>query len=414
MLAQEDAASACILSRIEIDREVPIELYEVISSSASSCGGGEGNGGGDEWPATFDGLTAQIALLFRYGRRIVWLLWSSKIRFVLGSYEMKSIAVFTNKGGVGKTTLLCNLAAFLSKKNKRVLIVDADPQANATQYMFEDDVIEEVYESKKVYTIYSMARPLSQGKGYSDEHDFRESNHFGVDVLLGDPKLALIEDTLATDWNAGGVRGIRTTFMFREMLEKCKAYDFVFFDMGPSLGSINRAVLIACDFFILPLSIDIFSVRATENISAWISSWKKRLDIQISSIVDPEDVEVDDLEFRLNLLGYVNQQYTAKRDSTGDRRPVKAYEKIMKTIPNAINKSIILSGDFSSRPKDYNLGTIPNLHSLVPMSQFSRKPIFDLKSSDGVVGAHFAKVADAKVLYEGICRRFIENVESFR
>lgn len=326
---------------------------------------------------------------------------------------MKAIAVFTNKGGVGKTTLLCNLAAALAKQGKKVLVVDADPQTNATQYMFDDNVLEEIYDQKTAYSIYSMARPLSQGKGYSESHLFRRSQSFNVDVLLGDPRLALIEDTLATDWNSGGVRGIRTTFMFREMLAKCASYDFVFFDMGPSLGSINRAVLIACDFFLLPLSIDIFSVRATENISSWIASWTKRLQLHLSSISDAAEVEVDDLEFRLSLLGYVNQQYTAKRDVSGVRRPVKAYEKIMKTIPEAISKSIAISSSKANRPSDCHLGTIPNLHSLVPMSQWSRKPIFDLRSSDGVVGAHFVKVNDAAGLYEAVAKRFIENIECF-
>lgn len=51
---------------------------------------------------------------------------------------MKSITVFNNKGGVGKTTVLCNLAAYLAlRRNKKVLIVDADPQCNATNYLGE-------------------------------------------------------------------------------------------------------------------------------------------------------------------------------------------------------------------------------------------------------------------------------------
>lgn len=326
---------------------------------------------------------------------------------------MKSVAFFTNKGGVGKTTLVCNLAAALSEKyEKKILIVDADPQTNATQYMFNDDILDEIYDKKTAYTIYSMARPLSHGKGYSESHSFRRSKSFNVDVLLGDPRLALIEDTLAADWNSGGVRGLRTTYMFREMLQSCKNYDFVFFDMGPSLGSINRSVLVACDYFILPLSIDIFSIRAAENISTWLGSWKKKLDMQLDSLNDPEDVEIKDLCFRLKLLGYVNQQYTAKRNASGERRPVKAYEKIMLNIPDAIERSIIRQHQKEPRDLNYHIGTIPNLHSLIPMSQTSRKPIFDLKSADGVVGAHFVKVAEAKELYSDICDRFIENLEA--
>jgi len=324
---------------------------------------------------------------------------------------MKSIAFFTNKGGVGKTTLVCNLAAHLAQHHKKkVLVVDADPQTNATQYMFKDSVLDEIYEKKTAYTIYSMARPLSQGKGFSPSNDFRKSPSFGVDVLLGDPRLALIEDTLAADWNSSGVRGLRTTFMFRNFLLTCPTYDYVFFDMGPSLGSINRSVLIGCDYFVLPISIDLFSIRATENISSWLKEWKKRLNLQLTSIGDLSDIEIPDLEFRLRLLGYVNQQYTAKKDKKGDRRPVKAYEKIMREIPDAIQKSILNEHQREPENFEYWLGSIPNLHSLVPMSQTSRKPIFSLKSADGIVGAHFVKVGEAKKIFDGISNRFLENI----
>jgi Mrp family chromosome partitioning ATPase len=51
----------------------------------------------------------------------------------------KSIAFFNNKGGVGKTTLLCNVAAYAAEEHGlKVLVIDADPQCNATQYMFDD------------------------------------------------------------------------------------------------------------------------------------------------------------------------------------------------------------------------------------------------------------------------------------
>jgi cellulose biosynthesis protein BcsQ len=327
---------------------------------------------------------------------------------------MKSIAFFTNKGGVGKTTLLCNLAGYLSKfYGKRILVVDADPQTNATHYMFSDSVLEEIYDRKTAYTVYSVARPLAQGKGFSSNHNFRHSDTFGVDVLLGDPRFALIEDVLAADWNVSGIRGLRTTFLFRHFLQECENYDYVFFDMGPSLGSINRSVLIGSDFFLLPISIDIFSIRATENISTWMGEWKKRLTANLETLSDKSDIEVDDIEFRLRLIGYVSQQYTAKRDASGERRAVKAYEKIRQTIPLAVRDGIVNKHQREPENIDYELGSIPNLHSLVPMSQTSRKPIFCLKSADGIVGAHFAKVNDAERMFSGIARRFQENIEKF-
>ena len=58
---------------------------------------------------------------------------------------MKSICVFNNKGGVGKTTLLCNLAAYFStKRSKKVLVIDCDPQCNATAYMLVEDTLEKI------------------------------------------------------------------------------------------------------------------------------------------------------------------------------------------------------------------------------------------------------------------------------
>jgi len=62
------------------------------------------------------------------------------------AYSMKSLCVFNNKGGVGKTTLLCNLAAYFSIRfKKKILIVDADPQCNATAYMIDENRLDKLY-----------------------------------------------------------------------------------------------------------------------------------------------------------------------------------------------------------------------------------------------------------------------------
>lgn len=326
---------------------------------------------------------------------------------------MKAVGFFTNKGGVGKTTLLCNLAAFLSlERGHKIAVVDADPQANATQYMFPEDELEEIYDLSTEETIYDFARPLSQGKGYASTVHLKSSRFFGVDVVLGDPRLALLEDFLAADWSTSGVRSLRSTYVFRTLLNHLKDYDYVFFDMGPSLGSINRAALIASDYFVIPVSIDIFSVRAIANISEWLSKWRKVLEQKVAFVDDLDDLDIDDLDLRLKLLGHVNQQYTAKRNARGERRAVRAYEKIMRGIPAAISKGIITPSQSEPEGLEYNLGEIPNLHSLIPMSQTSRKPIFSLKGADGIVGAHFTKVSEARTIFYGIALRFEENIEA--
>lgn len=327
---------------------------------------------------------------------------------------MKSIAFFNNKGGVGKTTLVTNLAGYLAlEMNKKVLIIDADPQCNATQAMFSDQFIDKRYASKSNFTIYKVVQPLAAGKGYSASLDVERSQRFGVDVIVGDPRLALSEDVLARDWStavSGDTRGLRTTLLFCELLGRCKDYDYVFFDVSPSLGSINRAVLVACDYFVSPMSVDIFSLRALENISAALESWSRQLSRGLEDNDEPEDLPIKSYDWRLRFAGYVSQQYIAKKDSEGKARPVAAYERISKRIPGLIDEYFI--GDQSSPLdiKDYDLGSVPTLHSIIPMAQNARAPVFAIGSRDGVVGAHFLKVKELKTTFDGIARRLEQNL----
>lgn len=168
--------------------------------------------------------------------------------------KTQTTCFFNNKGGVGKTTLVANLGAELSINfSAKVLIVDADPQCNLTQYVLSDEETQELYGQENPDSIYTVIRPLSFGKGYESDLPIRHVENFGFDIIVGDPRLALQEDLLAGDWRdakGGGMRGIRTTFVFAELIKKARElnYDFVFFDMGPSLGAINRAVLLAMEF----------------------------------------------------------------------------------------------------------------------------------------------------------------------
>lgn len=322
---------------------------------------------------------------------------------------MDSVAFFNNKGGVGKTTLLCNIAAYCATYlGKSVCVVDADPQCNATQYLFKDNVIETLYAEGKGFTIYSVIEPLSLGEGYSKKLEPRRSANFKVDVIPGDPRLALTEDLLASDWGgarAGDVRGIRTNLVFSELLSRLDDYDLVFFDVSPSLGAINRAILLAVDYFMSPMSIDIFSLKAFENIAKWIDDWERDWENGLRNVKDKTrlpEFETSEAVF----LGYVTQQYLAKKDATGTRRAVQAYENIRRNIDSVIDKS------FSNRVvgKPYELGTVPNLFSLIPMSQSRHKPVFELTASDGIVGAHFAKVRDARQIFGSVAKNLVDRI----
>jgi cellulose biosynthesis protein BcsQ len=327
---------------------------------------------------------------------------------------MKSIAIFNNKGGVGKTTFLCNLASFLALEKKyKVLVVDTDPQCNATQNMFSESDVEKFYESKNTFTVHSIIRPLAAGKGFLKEIETHKSEQFGVDVLLGDPKLSLTEDLLAKDWSealAGSVRGLRTSLLFQKVLNQCSDYDFVIFDMGPSLGSINRAILISAEFFVTPMSIDIFSLKAAENISQSLKAWKRDLEIGLERVQDPEELDMSVPKWNLRFAGYITQQYTAKISADGNRRAVHAFDRILRQVPRKINDTFVEQLQPEYADLEYDLGSIPNLHSLIPLSQTSRRPIFALKAADGVVGAHFTKVKEYRHTISGITDRLLHNI----
>lgn len=331
---------------------------------------------------------------------------------------MKSIVFFNNKGGVGKTTLLCNLAAFLStKKRKKILIVDADPQCNSTTYILTEDQLESIYGKVRRESIESFLSPIRQAKGYLDKKIKPEkSARFQVDIIPGDPRLALSEDLLASDWKgatSGDPRGLQTTLVFNNLKNQYQEYDYIFFDVGPSLGAINRSVLIASDYFLIPMAVDVFSLMALENINLSLKKWKKGINEGLERYKEEENepYEADSGEFAwsLKFAGYVMQQYKAKV-VRGEKIHVKAYEKISRQIPEKIKEEISSISDNHDKNTDDFIGEIENLHSLIPMSQTTNTPIFALKSKDGVVGAHFKKVQEAESVFETIANRFLENV----
>src|SRR6185437_11532702 len=80
----------------------------------------------------------------------------------------RATCFFNNKGGVGKTTLVANLGAeFALNFGAKVLVVDADPQCNLTQYVLGGEESLEIYAKPDPQSVFSVIRPLSLGKGYS-------------------------------------------------------------------------------------------------------------------------------------------------------------------------------------------------------------------------------------------------------
>jgi cellulose biosynthesis protein BcsQ len=318
----------------------------------------------------------------------------------------KSVCFFNNKGGVGKTTLIANLAAELAlNSKKKILLVDADPQCNLTQYLLSDDQYIQEYEEEDPTTVYSVIHPLSIGKGYRKQLPIRRAENFGCDVIIGDPRLAMKEDLLSQDWRdarAGGTRGLRTTFVFHDLLEKSEDYDYVFFDMGPSLGAINRAVLLVADYFILPATIDIFSKWAVRNIGLALTTWQKDLANGIANAEDPSELPITESK-RVKFLGYVMQQHKERAQGTSVRI-VEAYKTISEQFPTIIKDNL---GQLYVTPDmNPNLGEIKHLASLAPKSQTTHQPMIRVVAR----GSYTSTRKQARIIFKQIATSFLKNI----
>ncbi|MHB2054674.1 ParA family protein [Pantoea dispersa] len=345
---------------------------------------------------------------------------------------MKSLAMFNNKGGVGKTTLTCNLASYIALNyGKRVLVVDCDPQCNSTQLIMGLDKSAEFYltDDAKISTIKDVLQPISDGDSNinTDLKFFSaKDNRFGVDLLPGHPFLAMIEDNLGAAWSLlkGGARqGFRqtnwNTLLCAYLNDK---YDLVIYDLGPSLGSINRSVLIGCEHFLTPLGSDVFSIIGVKNIATWLKKWLKEYE-NCWELLEPVDKEALSNKFQVNsdpsikkgFIGYTVQLYITKSYGK-ERRATKAYEAIISNVADEIHSSLheFYSNSLSDKQGNEKLGDIHHLYSLVPLAQKKSVPIHGLTSTDGLVGSQYSAVREFQNTIRPIANNLLRNLEMIK
>jgi cellulose biosynthesis protein BcsQ len=176
---------------------------------------------------------------------------------------MKVIAIYHNKGGVGKTTTTVNLAATLSKLGKKLLIIDMDSQANTTFATGLINFGDEEKDNLKDSYIYHILR-------YSDSFTIPEvirksrfSSH-EIDVIPAHIHLMQQENELnQLDYSK---------LMLLQKLELVKPdYDIVLIDTPPSLNLYARIALITTDFLIIPSDLKPFANEGLENVKVFVN-----------------------------------------------------------------------------------------------------------------------------------------------
>jgi len=342
--------------------------------------------------------------------------------------KMLALSMFNNKGGVGKTTLTCNLASLIATKyRKKVLVVDCDPQCNSTQLIMGENYATSLYwekgDANGVTTVKDILQKIEDGDSDINENICpvpASGNRFKVDLIPGHPSLSIVEDRLGAAWHSlkgGDLGGIRQTNWSTALCNVLKdRYDYIFFDLGPSLGALNRSILIGCDRFVTPMGTDIFSILGIRNIGEWLSSWtdlyKNALELCEKSTpgrIASYPITVD-LAIKKGFSGYTLQQYITK-SKKGVRRPTKAYEEIIDNVPAEIENSL---GEFWSSSNDFTaakLGDIPHLYSLIPLAQTVSAPITSLKSLDGLVGSQFQQRDEYASIITSLAENLLSNLK---
>lgn len=316
---------------------------------------------------------------------------------------MPAIAFFNNKGGVGKTTFACNMAAYFSHNHgERVLLVDADPQCNATQLTLSEEQWEDLYGNRddaEARTLLKAFRQIRAGDSTLEtDLAFQRSDRFKIDVLAGHPSVSTIEDVLSSSWIeylGGTLGGARRSIWASTLVQRLTAdYDKVFFDCGPSLGALNRSVLIGSDYFLTPMAADMFSLYALDNIGEWMARWLDQYSSGYQrTLANAGNSEIERYQVKAmppvakGYVGYSIQQYVA-RSSGGHLRAVKAYDRYKTEIPE---RSQVLQAYRAETVSNLDLGVVPNMFSMVPTAQNAHAPIFDLKQSDGLRGAQVSQ-----------------------
>ena len=301
---------------------------------------------------------------------------------------MKTIAFFNNKGGVGKTSLVYHVAWMLSDLGIRTIVADLDPQANLTSMFVDEDRLTEIWESNSVATIHGAVSPQFRGTG-DIVKPVTEKVGDRIGLLVGDLNLSALEDQLSDAWPRcanGDERSFRVMSAFARTVAAAGTdldAEVALIDVGPNLGALNRTVLLGCDFVVVPLGADLFSLQGLRNMGPALRKW--RLEWASATAKNP-DPSIRLPSGDMTPVGYVVMRYSVQAG-----RPSKAFGRWMQRIPAAFHQDVLdetrqAPDTVESDPRC--LAVLKDDRSLMPLAQEARKPMFKLRPADGAFGGH--------------------------
>ena len=182
--------------------------------------------------------------------------------------DKKIISVINQKGGVGKTTTVINLAAGLTMQEKKILVIDLDPQGNATTGLGLSNT------DSSDQTIYSV---LNGTKKISDV--IKKTSFKNLDLITSNVDLSGLEVETAGD--------SRRAFILKDELtsilnDSGPSYDYILIDCPPSLSLLTIMALVASDSLVVPLQAEFFALEGLTQLMKTIDRIKNNLNPELS------------------------------------------------------------------------------------------------------------------------------------
>lgn len=210
---------------------------------------------------------------------------------------MRTIAIINQKGGVAKTTTTINLGAYLALQNKKTLIIDLDPQGNAT--------------SGLGINRFDLSRCIYDGliDGVNVTKLILKTNFKNLDILPATIQLAGAEIEM--------VSMLSREYLLKNLIKDLYGYDYVLIDCPPSLGLLTINALTASNQYIVPIQCEYYALEGLGQLLKTVNLIKKNL--------NPD----------LELLGALMTMYNSTVNLSGQVvNEVKAYfkEKVFETI----------------------------------------------------------------------------------
>lgn len=183
---------------------------------------------------------------------------------------MKTISIFNQKGGVGKTTSVVNLAVALSKLNKKVLVIDFDPQANTTTGLgFDKNELE-----KSIYKMF-----YDEGDNYKD---YILKSEEGPYLIASENSLSGLEVELVSLDEEERLK------MLSQIIEEIKKdFDIILIDCPPSLGLLSLNALVASDSIIIPIQTEYYALEGVSELLKTYQTIKESIkeDLEIEGVL---------------------------------------------------------------------------------------------------------------------------------